>query len=53
MRIVTRHEIFGWIKEEHPYYSSIDIEDIFRTLTDEDLAAAFGFEILRKGYFIV
>ena len=43
----------GWFRSEYSMFPVQDIEGLFKGLTDEVLAAQFGLEVLRRGYFVM
>jgi len=48
--LITRNQIWGWFQIDHPHDLEI-IEQIFKKMTDEDLARVYGLKVLRPGYF--
>ena len=52
-RIITRHEILGWVKSNNPTFTNMEIESVFRSMSDEVIARSYGFMVLRKGYFVI
>lgn len=50
--MIKRAEIFSWFRDEFPGLSMGVYIAIFRRMSDEDLAEAYGLRVLRRGYFV-
>lgn len=49
--MITRNDIYNWVKSEYNQLSKEDLGKFFVSLTDEILADTYNLNIIRKGYF--